>query len=1062
MSLPELSVKRPVLATVISLVILLFGLVAYQSLSVRQYPDIDPPIISVTTTYLGAPTEIIENQITEVIEDAVSGITGVREIRSTSRDESSSVSIEFTLDRDIDAAAADVRDRVARAIGNLPDAADTPQVAKADSDARPIIWLVLRSDVMDQLALTDMGERLLADRLATVAGVASVRIGGSRRYAMRIDLKPAELAARGLTVQDIELALRAQNVEIPAGRVEGPDRELSVRADSRLDSPEGFARVIVSQDRNYLVRLGEVADIRLGAESDRSELRSDGRAAVGLGVIRQSKSNTLAVAQGVKDLLPELRDGLPPGVELDVAYDESVFIEGSIHEVYIAIGVAGILVILVIFIFLRSVRATLIPAVAIPVSVIGSFTVLAALGYSVNVLTLLALVLAIGLVVDDAIVVLENVHRRIEGGEPPLLAAVRGTRQIQFAILATTVVLVAVFVPLSFLEGNVGRLFREFGIAVAAAVIFSCFVALSLTPMLCSRILKPRQSQGMLIRLTEPAFRGMTSGYRFLLRGVLAVPVLVLAAAVLVSACAWLLFQALPQELSPAEDRGAFYISIVAPEGSTTSYTRQTVLEVEEILGSVVERGLADRVLMIIAPGFGRPGEVNRAFGVVRLKHWHERDVSQQEVVNEIFPRMLALPGARAFAINPPGLGQGAFSPPVQFIIGGPEYAIIDEWADRIIEAAEQNPRLLNLNKTYNPTQPKLTVLIDRDRAADLGIPLNVLGRTLETFLGERTITEFPREGKTYDVRVRASAGQRGNPSALRDFYVRAASGELVPLANLVQLQEVGTAPSLDRVDRMRSITLEASLGPGYPLGEALEYLEAIAAEELPPSARVSYGGQSREFKDSASALAMTFALAILIVFLALAAQFESFVHPTTIILSVPLAVTGALATLLLVGGSLNVYSQIGIIMLVGLTAKNAILIVEFANQLRDQGQSVHDAVLDAATIRLRPILMTTLATILGAVPLAVGSGAGSEARAALGIVIVGGMGFATVLSLFVVPALYLMLAPLSRPAGHVERQLDRLQEEELVAAEQDAAEKRAAAERAAAGGRVGAAGPAE
>jgi multidrug efflux pump len=1031
MVLSDISIKRPVFATVMSLVLIIFGLFALRGMAVREYPDIDPPAVSVTTIYRGASAEIIESKITQIIEDSVAGIEGIRSITSASREESSSISIEFNLSRDVDSAANDVRDKVSRVLTKLPAEADQPVIAKTEADARPIIYISMFSDRLNLLELTDYADRYLLDQMSIIDGVASVNIYGARRYSMRVYLDRMAMAARNVTVQDVEEAIRRQNVELPSGRVESSMREFTVRAESGLRTAQQFRNIVLREQDGYLLRLGEVAKVELGAEDDRTEQRVNGTTAIGLGIIRQSKANAMEISSGVNKAVERLQSSLPTGVRMEVSYDQSKFISQSIYEVFHALMVALGLVIGVIFLFLRSWRATLIPAVAIPVSVIGSFIIIGALGYSINVLTLLALVLAIGLVVDDAIVVLENIHRRIELGEPPLLASLRGARQIGFAVIATTVVLIAVFVPISLMEGNTGRLFREFGISVAASVVFSGFVALTLTPMMCSKLLHDAKEEGWFYHVTEKFFVGMTNAYGRLLHRALGAPVLVLAIGGVVSVAAYLMFAALPREFAPTEDRGVFFVSVTGPEGSSYEYTRNNIIKVEDTLRPYVERGDATVVQSFIAPAWGgRPSPVNSAFMVVRLKDWSDRKAKQQDLVKEIFPKLLAITGVRAFAINPPSLGLPGGQAPVQFVIGGPTYPVLDEWAERVLERALQNPSLINVDKTYKPTRPEIQVEIDRDRAADLGVPVETIGRTLETMLGSREVTNFQREGKQYKVLVQAPAEQRITPNDLNTLYVRAggSNGKLVPLASLVSIKEGANARELNRTDRLRSVTITASLASGYTIGQALDYLDGVAAEVLPPEARISYAGQSREFKDSSAAIYLTFALALIVVFLVLAAQFESWIHPTIIIFSVPLAVTGALGALLLAGQTLNVYSQIGIIMLIGLIAKNAILIVEFANQLRDEGQSIAEAVVNSSTVRLRPILMTTIATIFGAVPLALAHGAGAESRAALGWVIVGGMSFATLLSLFVVPVLYLLLARFTKPAGFIARKLSELE----------------------------------
>jgi len=1044
MVLSDVSIKRPVFATVMSLVLMIFGLFALRGMAVREYPDIDPPIVTVNTIYRGASAEIIESKITQIIEDSVAGIEGIRSITSASREESSSVSVEFNLNRKVDEAANAVRDRVARVLARLPVEADTPTVVKTEADARPIVYLSLTSDRLGFLDLTDYADRFLVDQFSIVDGVANVNIYGARKYSMRVFLDRLAMAARNVTVQDVESAIARQNVELPSGRVESSQREFTVRAESGLRTPEQFRNIVVRQQEGYLVRLSEVASVELGAEDERTEQRTNGKSSIGLGIIRQSKANAMEISEGVTRAVERVKDSLPAGVNLEITYDQSKFISQSIYEVFHALSVALGLVIGVIFLFLRSWRATLIPAVAIPVSVIGSFIVLGALGYSLNLLTLLALVLAIGLVVDDAIVVLENIHRRIEQGEPPLLASLRGARQIGFAVIATTIVLIAVFVPISLMEGNTGRLFREFGMSVAASVLFSGFVALTLTPMMCSKLLSDHSGDSWFYRVTEKFFVGMTNGYNWMLKAALGAPMVVLALGLVVSLAAHLIFMALPREFAPTEDRGVFFVSVTGPEGSSFDYTKRNVIQVENTLQPLLDSGNVTRILANVAPNWGgRPAPVNTGFVVVRLKDWSERDVKQQEIVKQVFPKLLAQTGVRAFAINPPSLGLPGGQAPVQFILGGPTYPILDGWADRVMERAAQNPRLLNVNKSYLPTRPELRVDIDRNRAADLGVPIETIGRTLETMLGSREVTNFQREGKQYKVLVQARPNDRVTPNDLNNIYVRTSGGTLIPLQNLVTIKEGANARELNRTDRLRSVTIAASLAPDYTLGEALSFMEKAAADVLPPEARISYGGQSREFKDSSAAIYLTFGLALLIVFLVLAAQFESWIHPTIIIFSVPLAITGALGALLLTGTSLNVYSQIGIIMLIGLIAKNAILIVEFANQLRDEGRDVYEAVREASVVRLRPILMTTIATIFGAVPLAYAHGAGAESRQALGWVIVGGMSFATVLSLFVVPALYLLLARFTKPAGYIARRLSEMDAKrpDLEASKPEAAE---------------------
>jgi multidrug efflux pump len=1028
MVLSDVSIKRPVFATVISLLLTVLGIFALMRMPIREYPAIDPPVIQITTTYRGASAPVVDSQITEILESAVAGIEGIKTISSQSRDERSQITMEFLLSRNVDSAANDVRDRVARALARLPEQADAPVVAKVDGDSRPILWIALASDRLTPLDLTDIARRRIVDRLAIVEGVAQVIISGERRFSMRVWIDRQALAARNLTVQDVEDAIRRENVELPGGRIESTARELTVRTDSRMSRPEQFREIVVTRAATGAqVLLGEVARIEIGPEDNRGAYRINGRPAIGLGILRQSTANTLSVANGVKAEMERIRPTLPEGIDVLTGYDESLFISQSIYEVEHALIIALVLVVGVIFLFLRSVRATVIPAVAIPVSIIASFIAMAALGFSVNVLTLLGLVLAIGLVVDDAIVVLENIHRRIEEGEDPLLASLLGAREIAFAVIATTLVLVAVFVPLSFMGGNTGRLFTEFGLALAASVLFSGLVALTLTPMMCSKLLKPHEGESRLIRVTEPFFLALNAGLRWTLDRALRAPLLVLGGSALLSAFAVVLYAALPKEFAPTEDRGVVIIPTTGPEGASFGYTMEHVMQIERLLQRYVDSGEARAVFATVG-GFQRPAVGNVANVFVRLAPWSERSRKQQAIAAEIFPVIAQIPGVRGFALNPPSLGARGFQPPVQFVIGGPDYDTLIDWRDRFIARARDNPRLLNLDHNFKETKPEVRVEIDRRKAADLGVSIAAVGRTIETMMGSREVTTYVVGGQEYKVLLQAPEEARLSPYDLQNVFVRTATGGLVPLSNIVTLSERARAQTLAREDRVRAITITASLAPGYSLGDALAYLDDVAREVLPGDARISYRGQSLEFRESSGALYLTFAMALLVVFLVLAAQFESFIHPFVILLSTPLAVTGGLLALWWTGSSLNVFSQIGMILLIGLMAKNGILVVEFANQLRDRGMSVRDAVLEASVVRLRPILMTSIATVLGAVPLAMATGAGAESRQALGVVIVGGITLSTFVTLYAVPALYLLLAPYTRPIGAIAARLAALE----------------------------------
>ncbi|MEZ5647621.1 MAG: efflux RND transporter permease subunit [Alphaproteobacteria bacterium] len=1021
MVLSDIAIRRPVSAIVLSLLIVIFGIFSFRELAVREMPDIDPPIVSISTIYQGASAQVVESQITQLVEDTVSGIEGIKVIRSSSQEGRSNVRIEFNLSRPIETAANDVRDRIARIVDDLPDGVTAPVVSKVDSDASPIIYLSLSNPNLNALELTDLANRSIVDRLSVINGVANASVAGAREYSMRIWLDRLAMAARGITVSDISSALRSQNVELPAGRLESAQREFTIRADTRLKDVQQFRNLIVAQSDNYLVRLGEVAKVEVGPRDDRGEFRLNGKAVIGITVSKQAKANTLEVGAGVRNALPDILASLPKGTDIDITYDESVFISKSINEVYHAIFIAMFLVLCVVFIFLRNARATLIPMLAIPVSIIGSMIALAAFGFSINVLTLLAMVLAIGLVVDDAIIVLENISRRIEEGEPPLVAAFRGARQIGFAVLATTAVLVAVFLPISFLTGNVGRLFSEFGIAMASAVLFSMLVALTLTPMLCSKILRPTREDSWLVRKTEHLFSNLNNGYRRILEYALTIrPLIIFGAAGLFAGC-FILFNALPRELEPLEDRGTIFINVTGPEGASIGYTRGEMEKIDVILKPYLDGGEVGKVTSILAPGFGGPSSVNRAIYILRLAPWEMRKRSQNIITQEITSKLTNVPGVRAIASNPSGLGIRGLSTPVQVVLRGNTYEELAAWRDRLFSTLRDDPSVRNLRADYDETKPELHVSIDRNRAADLGLSISDVGQTLETMLGGRVVTRYEDHGDEYDVVLQARSEDRVSASDLSNIFIRSSNSKtLIPLSSVVHLTEAAGPSQLNRFDRLRSITISASLGTGATLGDVLSKIRDVAAEVLPPQALLAYDGASREFFESGTALYVTFGLALLIVFLVLAAQFESFIHPFTILLTVPLALFGALGSLWITGLTINIYTQIGMIMLIGLVAKNAILIVEFANQLRDEGKPLHDAVVEAAVARLRPILMTSIATVCGALPLALATGAGAKSREAIGVVIAGGVSFSTLLSLILVPVIYSLISQRTRTSNYI------------------------------------------
>ena len=1047
MILSDLSVRRPVFASVLSLLLVVLGLAALATLPVRQYPDIDPPVVSIDTTYRGASAEVIETKITQVIEDRIAGLEGIEKLSSSSRDEQSSIRVEFSLDRGVDEAANDIRDRVSRVLEDLPEGADPPEIAKVDNDTRAVMYLNLTSDRMTGLEITDYADRFLTDRFSTVPGVARVRISGERRYAMRIWLDRERLAAHGLTVTDVEDALRAENVELPAGRLESLEREFTLRTDTGFTTPEEFRRLVVGRGaEGQVVQLAQVAEVRVGAENERNVARANGIPAVSLAIEQRSRANTVEVSKGVRAEAKTVARDLPEGMRIELNYDRAEFIQASMREVMKALGIAIALVLAVIYLFLGDVRATLVPAVVVPVSVIATFLVMAALGYTVNTLTLLGLVLAIGLVVDDAIVVLENIYRRIEEGRPALLAALEGSKEIGFAVIATTLVLVAVFVPLSFIQGDVGRLFGEFGITLAAAVGFSSLVALTLSPMMSSKLLRPHGAgdgeggrRGLAV-LVDAFFRRLASRYKTVIARVVRRPRITLAAAAAISAGAALLFAGLPSEYAPREDRGVFLVMMRAPEGASFDYTDRYAREMEQILMQEIEAGPVLRILLRLPARFGSTGEVNSARAIVILRPWDERDEHVSEVAARVRQKLGSLPGVRIAVITPQSLGIRSDGRPVSLVVGGPDYEQLRGWRDQLLAAMAELPEIENADSNYQERKPQLRVRVDRDRAPALGVSLAAVGRTLETMLGSRVVTTYVDRGREYDVVLQGRDADRASPDDLANLYVRSSrTNRLVPLANLVRLDEEAGPDQLSRFDRMRAITVDAALADGASLGDAVDALEARAREVLPAGARLTWDGESRELRESGSSLLVTFALALVIVFLVLAAQFESFVHPVIILMTVPLALTGALLGLHLYGASVNVFTQIGAILLIGLAAKNGVLMVEFANQLRDRGRPFEDAVAEAAEIRLRPILMTSACTTFGALPLLLATGAGAESRQAIGIVVVFGVAVSAVLTLFVVPAFYAVLARGARSPQHVARLIAGLRRAEAEQASETA-----------------------
>jgi multidrug efflux pump len=1002
--LPEVSIRRPVFATVLSLLLLLLGAVSFTLLPVREYPKIDEPVVTVDTRYTGASAEVIESQVTKPLEDSLAGIEGVDVLSSISRQESSQISVRFKLERDADAAASDVRDRVARVRNRLPQAIDEPVIAKVEADAFPIIWLAFTSESRSPLELSDLANRFVKPRLQTLPGAADVRVFGERRYAMRIWLDADRLAAYRLTTQDVEDALRRQNLEVPAGRIESRQREFSVTAQTDLNTPAQFAQIALKTVAGYTVTLGDVARIEQGAASERSSVRFNGRDAVSLGLIRQATANPLELSKALNAALPRIRAELPSGVDVTIANDTTVFISESVRAVYVTIAEAVVLVALVVFVFLRTLRASIIPLVTIPVSLIGAFALMAVAGFSVNTLTLLALVLAIGLVVDDAIVVLENIYRHIEEGMKPFDAAIKGSREIGFAVIAMTLTLAAVFAPLAFTPGRTGRLFVEFALTLAGAVIISGFVALTLSPMMSAALLRHNPKPGWFDRTMERALQAATHGYARLLGFTLRQRWLVLVVMLASGAASWWLFSTMKRELAPLEDRSLILAVVNGPDGATLPYTQKYMEGIERIALGMKE---FDRVFVVS----GNPTPA-QGISFLRTVPWSERDKTTPQLAREMTPRFFALPGVQAFPITPPSIGGGFRERPVNFVLlTGESYGDLARVAQGFLAEMAKNPGLVQPDSDLRLNKPELSLQVDRERAADLGVSVDAVARAVETMLGGRNVTRYKRDGEQYDVIVQLRAGERDTPDDIERIFVRGRNDAMIPLSSVVKVAETVAPRELNHFNQRRSVTLTANLAPNYSLGQALQFMDETANRVLKPGYTTELNGLSREFRTASGSLALVFALALLFIFLVLAAQFESFIDPLVIMFSVPLSMVGALAALQLAGGSINVYSQIGLITLVGLITKHGILIVEFANQLRRQGRATLDAVTEAATLRLRPILMTTGAMVLGAVPLALSTGAGAESRQQIGWVIVGGMTLGTLLTIFVVPTVYTLFA---------------------------------------------------
>ena len=1003
MHVSELTVKRPVLASVISLFLVLIGIISYDKLTIREYPDIDKPVITVSTIYRGASAEIMERDVTQVLEDSISGISDIKEIKSDSKNEFSSIKIEFNLNRDMDSAANDVREKVSRVSSLLPKESNQPRVSKSDTDARAVMWIGFSSDQLSAIELNDYLDRNIIDRLSILPGVASITIGGERKYAIRVWLDPDKMSSRNITVTDILRAINSENIEKPAGRLDSNTRELELQMTSKLSDINEFENIVLKIVNGSKIRLSDVARLTIGAETDRGFLRANGKNAIGLGIVRQTKSNVLKVTDAVKSEIEKIRPSLPSNIEMKIGYDQSIFVRESINQVRFALFISMLMVIGVIYYFLRSPSATVIPAITIPISVTATFYIIYLLGYSLNVLTFLALVLAIGLIVDDSIVVLENIKRRIDNGESVYDGSILGAKQITFVVIATTIVLISVFLPLSFMEGKTGRLFIEFGVVLSFAVIFSSIVALTLTPMLCSKLLDTSNS----LDLEPTVVSKFRNYYKKSLMDSQNNPKKVYIFSLAMILISVLIFQFINKELAPTEDRGVFIIIVSTPEGSTLQYTDNIVKEVESTLEPYKEKEEIQTIFAVVAPGFsGKPGAVNTAYLFATLTGWDQRR-HQKDIVREIFPKLLSIPGAKVIAINPPSLGGSRFTPGIQFVISGSNYDDIYSWANIILDKSS-SLRIRNSDIDYKITNPRLNLNVDRDKAYELGVTAEEIGTTIETLLASNKVTTFSKDGLTYNVILQAEENFRINKNNLDNIFIKSpTSNSLIPLSNLVTYDETSTSNSLKRINRMPSTIFSASLLPGYPLGDALEELTTLARNNLPSNASVSFTGASKEYFESGNSLLVTILFAILIVYLVLSAQFESFKNPLTIMFTVPIALTAGLYTLFLTGTSLNVYSQIGFLMLIGLIAKNGILVVEFANQLRNDGYSIDDAIIESSLTRLRPVLMTTISTLLGAIPLVLSSGAGAESRYSMAIVVFGGITLSALITLYLIPALY-------------------------------------------------------
>ncbi len=1037
MILSDISVKRPVFATVISLVLICFGVLSFMQLPLREYPDTSPPIVSISTSYPGASAEVVETQITQRIEDQINGIEGVTSISSSSSDGSSRVTVEFAVGRDIDSAANDVRDKISRITRSLPEDLDPPQIAKADSDARAIQNFSLTSAQMSFLELNDYANRFLVDQFAVVDGVASVQVRGNGGFAMRVWLDRVALTARGLTVTDIEAALRRQNLELPAGRIDSSEREFTVRVERIYQTAQDFSELVIARGADgHLVTLGEVARVEVGSANERSTNKGNGVESVGIGIVKQSTANSLNVLRATTALGEQINASLPDHMQLMSSSSDAVFIENSIASVYETIALTMLLVSIVIYMFLGSFRVMLIPVVTIPVCILASFIILAALGLSINLITLLGLVLCVGLIVDDSIVVLENIQRRVEAGEPPLLAAFNGSRQVGFAVIATTAVLLAVFVPVVFMEGSLGILFYQLAVTIGAAVIFSTVLALSLTPMMSSKLLTTHAHESWLTRNVDKVFRWLQSAYHDALSVCLKHARWVFAVLFTVVIAIYYLVMNIPSTFAPSEDQGVFMARFNGPEGASLEFMKEQIDLLQAEALPYLDEGKIENIVTMV-PGFGGGSSVNSGMAIVSLPDWENRTLSTQEVMDELNQKWSQYPALRVSTFMRSGLVRGGGGLPVQFVLGGRDYNELAQWRDIVMDKARDSGMFTRIQSDYEETKPSLTIVVDKVRAADLGVSIQSIGRTLQAMMNESRVTTYLDRGEEYDVILQAEDAQRASPDDLTNIYVRSeSSGQLIPLGNLVEIENSAGPGSLNRYNRIRAITISAALMPGISLDEALAYLESTVETELPEYAQIDYKGESLDLKDASGGLVLIFAMSLIVVFLVLAAQFESFVHPLVIMTTVPLAIFGALLGLFLSDGTLNIYSNIGLVVLVGIASKNGILIVEFANQLRDEGLEFSEALVQACDLRLRPVLMTALSTMMGAIPLIYATGAGAESRVLLGVVIFSGVLMTTIMTLFVVPVIYKLMARNTSSPESVSNLLKKMQSTTTAAAD--------------------------